>query len=687
MDLQHWVNDGLMVFFFFLIGMEVRRELSMGELVQRSRLTVPALAAVAGLVLPALIYLAINAGGDGAVGWGIPMATDTAFVLGALALFGRHTPIQLRVFLLSLSVVDDIGALSAIAIFYSDEIDLVALAIAGAVRPRVHRAVPPAGVARAGLLRRRRRHVGGDVRVGRARHHRRRRARPAGQRLPAAPGRGGAGRVAGPGLPPVAGARPGPRGEAVGGARHLPERADRRRPGPVEQLRRRARCSPWPTPACASTARCSSGRSPRRSPSASSSAWRSASWSASGWPRRSPSGCGSASSRPGVGLGSVWSGAALDRPGLHRLAVRHRPRVRRRARCGRRRPSASWPPPSSPRCSARCSSALLGRRQRRPRAAGRAGPAGRPGRRPRPRAGRRPADPGRVRRHGVPVLRAGDGRGRASCAPASATTCATSSGTCRWWSCTRTPSSPPRPPRRPAPRAKFWEMHDKLFAHQDDLEAPRPPRLRRRPGAGPRAVRPGAGRRHHAQRIRDDVAGGGGQRRRGHADVLRQRRPARRAGPGPTSWRRPCCAPTRAARPWSARWPGPRRRAGSRPPSPLSPPARLPAVEGLEETADPSGASPRLDDRQLAVLRRAGRRRTTTTGEVLVQGGASDWDFVVVLEGTVAVVEDPEPRRRRASRAWSWSSDPAGSSAGSTCWPVSAPSGRSSRPRRARWSR
>ena len=113
MDLQHWVNDGLMVFFFFLIGMEVRRELSMGELVQRSRLTVPAIAAIAGLVLPALIYLAINAGGEGAVGWGIPMATDTAFLLGALAIFGRSCPIQLRVFLLSLSVVDDIGALSA----------------------------------------------------------------------------------------------------------------------------------------------------------------------------------------------------------------------------------------------------------------------------------------------------------------------------------------------------------------------------------------------------------------------------------------------------------------------------------------------------------------------------------------------------------------------------------------------
>ena len=131
MDLRHWVNDGLMVFFFFLIGMEVRRELSMGELTQRSRLSVPAIAAIAGLVLPALIYLGFNAGGPGANGWGIPMATDTAFLLGALTLVGPHCPTQLRVFLLSLSVVDDIGALTAIAVFYSDDIDLVALGIAG----------------------------------------------------------------------------------------------------------------------------------------------------------------------------------------------------------------------------------------------------------------------------------------------------------------------------------------------------------------------------------------------------------------------------------------------------------------------------------------------------------------------------------------------------------------------------
>ncbi len=130
MDLRHWVNDGLMCFFFFLIGMEVRRELQMGELTQRSRLSIPAIAALAGLVVPAGIYLAFNAGGPGANGWGIPIATDTAFLLGALALAGPRASTQLRVFLLSLSVVDDIGALTVIAVFYSDEIDLTALAIA-----------------------------------------------------------------------------------------------------------------------------------------------------------------------------------------------------------------------------------------------------------------------------------------------------------------------------------------------------------------------------------------------------------------------------------------------------------------------------------------------------------------------------------------------------------------------------
>jgi Na+:H+ antiporter, NhaA family len=131
-DLRHWVNDGLMVFFFFVIGLELRRQLSMGELTDRRQVTVPVLAALAGLAVPAAIYLGFNPSGEAARGWGVAMATDTAFVLGALALVGPRFPAQLRVFMLSLSVVDDIGALTAIAIFYSDDVALPALAAAGA---------------------------------------------------------------------------------------------------------------------------------------------------------------------------------------------------------------------------------------------------------------------------------------------------------------------------------------------------------------------------------------------------------------------------------------------------------------------------------------------------------------------------------------------------------------------------
>lgn len=131
-DLRHWVNDALMVLFFFVIGLELRRQLSMGELTDRSRFTIPALGAVAGLAVPALIYLALNPSGEAARGWGIAMATDTAFVLGALAVVGPAFPAHLRVFMLSLSVVDDIGALLAIAVFYSEDVTILPIVIAAA---------------------------------------------------------------------------------------------------------------------------------------------------------------------------------------------------------------------------------------------------------------------------------------------------------------------------------------------------------------------------------------------------------------------------------------------------------------------------------------------------------------------------------------------------------------------------
>jgi Na+/H+ antiporter NhaA len=132
-DLRHWVNDGLMVFFFYVVGLEIRRELALGELRDRREAAVPAVAALAGMVVPAVLYLAINAGGDGARGWGIVMATDIAFVLGALAIMGPRLPSQVRVFLLTLAIVDDIGAITVIALFYSEGIDFVALAVAAGI--------------------------------------------------------------------------------------------------------------------------------------------------------------------------------------------------------------------------------------------------------------------------------------------------------------------------------------------------------------------------------------------------------------------------------------------------------------------------------------------------------------------------------------------------------------------------
>nr|MBA3631105.1 Na+/H+ antiporter NhaA [Actinomycetota bacterium] len=129
-DLRHWVNDGLMVIFFFVIGLEIKRELVQGELNELKKAALPAIAAVGGMIVPALLFLALNRGTDAAAGWGIPMATDIAFALGALALFGRRVPSSLRVFLLSLAIVDDVGAILVIALFYSEGIQAVPLLLA-----------------------------------------------------------------------------------------------------------------------------------------------------------------------------------------------------------------------------------------------------------------------------------------------------------------------------------------------------------------------------------------------------------------------------------------------------------------------------------------------------------------------------------------------------------------------------
>jgi NhaA family Na+:H+ antiporter len=128
LDLQHWVNDGLMTLFFFVVGLEIKREVIDGELRDRKTASLPALAALGGMVIPALLYLSLNVGGAGARGWGIPMATDIAFAIGLLALLGPRVPSGLKLFLLTLAIVDDIGAIIVIALFYSSGVSAVWLA-------------------------------------------------------------------------------------------------------------------------------------------------------------------------------------------------------------------------------------------------------------------------------------------------------------------------------------------------------------------------------------------------------------------------------------------------------------------------------------------------------------------------------------------------------------------------------
>ena len=118
-DLRWWVNDGLMSLFFFVVGLEIRRELHQGELSEPKRAALPVVAAVGGMIAPALIYLAFNAGHAAVNGWGVPMATDIAFAVGVFALLGRRVAPALRILLLALAVIDDLGAIVVIALFYA----------------------------------------------------------------------------------------------------------------------------------------------------------------------------------------------------------------------------------------------------------------------------------------------------------------------------------------------------------------------------------------------------------------------------------------------------------------------------------------------------------------------------------------------------------------------------------------
>jgi len=132
-SIHYWINDGLMVIFFFTVGLEIKRELLVGELSSLKKASLPIAGALGGMIVPAIIYFIVNAGGKGADGWGIPMATDIAFVVGIMALLGSRIPLTLKIFVLALAIADDIGAVMVIAIFYTAEISITALIIAGIV--------------------------------------------------------------------------------------------------------------------------------------------------------------------------------------------------------------------------------------------------------------------------------------------------------------------------------------------------------------------------------------------------------------------------------------------------------------------------------------------------------------------------------------------------------------------------
>ncbi len=133
LPLRHWIDDGLMTVFFFLVGLEIKREFLSGELASTRRAVLPVAAAVGGMLVPAALYAALNAGQAGGRGWGIPMATDIAFALGVLALLGPRVPAPLRVFLAALAIVDDIGAVLVIALFYTTGVSITALGLAAVV--------------------------------------------------------------------------------------------------------------------------------------------------------------------------------------------------------------------------------------------------------------------------------------------------------------------------------------------------------------------------------------------------------------------------------------------------------------------------------------------------------------------------------------------------------------------------
>ena len=132
------INDGLIAIFFFVVGLEIKRELVVGELQTIRAAGLPTLAAIGGMVTPALLYFVLNPSGPEAAGWGIPLATDIAFAVGILSLLGNRVPTPLKLFLLALAIVDDIGAIAVIALFFTEEINFVWLATAVVLLSLIH---------------------------------------------------------------------------------------------------------------------------------------------------------------------------------------------------------------------------------------------------------------------------------------------------------------------------------------------------------------------------------------------------------------------------------------------------------------------------------------------------------------------------------------------------------------------
>ena len=189
LDVEHWAADGALTLFFFVAGLELKRELVVGSLRRPADAAVPVAAAVCGVAVPALLYLAINANGGHPEGWAVPAATDIAFALAVLAVVGSNLPTALRAFLLTLAVVDDLIVIVIIAVFFTDSLDLVWLAVALAAMVAWALLQRRAGVDAADLRAAGRAGLVGRARVRHPRDHRRCRARPA-DPGPARPRRG-----------------------------------------------------------------------------------------------------------------------------------------------------------------------------------------------------------------------------------------------------------------------------------------------------------------------------------------------------------------------------------------------------------------------------------------------------------------------------------------------------------------